>query len=138
MPNITVVDMAQPAGVVDCNLGLNTFDFAVFAGHKTLYGPTGISGFVMNPSVDFPAVIFGGTGYESANQNMPESIPEKYEMGTQNILGIAGLNASLKWILPEAHRDRPAEKTRGESQMTFLYCVPGDAIIGENVQGEKV
>ena len=95
---VTVVDMSQTAGLVDCNIGLNTFDFAVFAGHKTLYGPTGISGFVMNPTIKFPAVIFGGTGYESANQDMPDSLPEKYEMGKLNISGIAGLNASLKWI----------------------------------------
>lgn len=94
----TLVDMAQTAGVVDCNVGLTTFDFAVFAGHKTLYGPTGISGFIMNPAIKLPAVIFGGTGYESANQDMPESIPEKYEMGTLNISGIAGLNAALDWI----------------------------------------
>lgn len=95
---ITVADMAQTAGLVDCNVGLDTFDFAVFAGHKTLYGPTGISGFVMNPSIKLPAVIFGGTGYESANQDMPDSLPEKFEMGTLNIAGIAGLNAALGWI----------------------------------------
>ena len=94
----TLVDMAQSAGVIDCNIGLNCIDFAVFAGHKTLYGPTGISGFVMEPSIKLPVVLFGGTGYESANQDMPESIPEKYEMGTLNVVGIAGLNASLKWI----------------------------------------
>lgn len=94
----TLVDMAQSAGLIDCNIGLNCIDFAVFAGHKTLYGPTGISGFVMEPFIKLPAVLFGGTGYESANQDMPESIPEKYEMGTLNIVGIAGLNASLKWI----------------------------------------
>lgn len=96
--SITLVDLAQSAGLVDLNVGLSCIDFAVFAGHKTLYGPTGISGFVMNPSIKLPAVIFGGTGYESANQNMPESLPEKYEMGTLNIVGIAGLNAALKWI----------------------------------------
>ena len=95
---ITLIDMAQTAGLVDCNVGSNSFDFAVFAGHKTLYGPTGVSGFVMEPSVNLPAVIFGGTGFESANQNMPESLPEKYEMGTLNIAGVAGLNAALKWI----------------------------------------
>lgn len=95
----TVVDMAQTAGLVDCNLGLNVFDFAVFAGHKTLYGPTGISGFVMDPAIELPTVIFGGTGFESANQNMPQSLPERYEMGTMNISGIAGLNAALKWGL---------------------------------------
>lgn len=97
----TVIDMAQTAGLVDCNLGLNVFDFAVFAGHKTLYGPTGISGFIMDPAIDLPPVIFGGTGFESANQNMPESLPERYEMGTMNTSGIAGLNAALKWGLDQ-------------------------------------
>lgn len=95
---VTLADMAQTAGLVDCNVGLESFDFAVFAGHKTMYGPTGISGFVMNPSIKMPAVIFGGTGYESANQDMPESLPERYEIGTLNIAGIAGLNAALRWI----------------------------------------
>ena len=94
---ITLVDMAQTAGLVDCNIGLTTFDFAVFAGHKTLYGPTGISGFVMNPEIKLLSVFFGGTGYESANQDMPDSIPEKFEMGTQNTSGLAGLNAALHW-----------------------------------------
>lgn len=94
----TVADMAQTAGLVDCNVGSSVFDFAVFAGHKTLYGPTGISGFVMKPEIMLPAVIYGGTGYESANQDMPLSLPERFEMGTINISGIAGLYAALKWI----------------------------------------
>lgn len=93
----TVLDMSQTAGLVDCDVGRTTFDFAVFAGHKTLYGPTGISGFVMKPEIQLPGVLFGGTGYDSANQNMPDSLPERYEMGTSNIAGIAGLNAALQW-----------------------------------------
>lgn len=93
----TLVDMAQTAGLVDINVGLDIIDYAVFAGHKTLYGPTGISGFVMNPVADFPAVIMGGTGFESANQEMPETLPQKYEAGTLNVSGIAGLYAALKW-----------------------------------------
>ncbi len=94
----TVVDMAQTCGLVDLDCGNQNIDFAVFAGHKTLYGPTGIGGFVMNQNIELPPVFLGGTGFDSLNQEMPSSIPEKYEMGTQNILGIAGLNASLKWI----------------------------------------
>ena len=53
----------------------------------------------MEPAIDLPPVLFGGTGFESANQNMPQSLPERYEMGTINISGIAGLNAALKWGL---------------------------------------
>lgn len=102
---ITLVDMAQTAGLVDCNIGLSVFDFAVFAGHKTLYGPTGLSGFVMNPEIVLPPIIFGGTGFESANQDMPTSLPERYEMGTLNISGVAGLNAALKW-----NREQTIEK----------------------------
>jgi cysteine desulfurase family protein len=94
----TVIDMAQTAGLVDLNVGLETIDFAVFAGHKTLLGPTGISGFVMKSDYNLPPILFGGTGYDSANQDMPSSLPEKYEMGTLNISGVAGLNAALKWI----------------------------------------
>ena len=95
---VVIVDMAQTAGLIPCNIGLETIDFAVFAGHKTLYGPTGISGFVMNPDVTLKPVFFGGTGYDSANQDMPSSLPERFEMGTMNSSGIAGLNAALRWI----------------------------------------
>ena len=52
----------------------------------------------MKPEIVLEPVIFGGTGFESANQNMPNSLPERYEMGTSNIVGIAGLNAALKWL----------------------------------------
>lgn len=109
---VTLVDMAQTAGLVDLNVGLSTIDFAVFAGHKTLYGPTGISGFVMNPAMKFSPVIFGGTGYESANQDMPEDLPQRYEMGTLNISGIAGLNAALKW-----GRDKTIEEVWNTEQV---------------------
>ena len=98
---VTVIDMAQTAGLVDINIGLETIDFAVFAGHKTLYGPTGIGGFAMKPDFDLKPVLFGGTGFESANQDMPKDIPQRYEMGTLNVVGIAGLHASLGWILDE-------------------------------------
>ena len=51
----------------------------------------------MNSDIVLEPVLFGGTGFESANQDMPKSLPERYEMGTSNILGIAGLNAALRW-----------------------------------------
>lgn len=132
---LTVVDMAQSAGLVDCNVGLEAFDFAVFAGHKTLYGPTGISGFVMKPDIKLPAVIFGGTGFESANQDMPESIPERFEMGTLNIVGIAGLNASLKWIQEEGIAAiRKKEADNRERLLSLLEQYDFMKVVG-NVEG---
>ncbi len=138
--SITLVDMAQTAGLVDLNVGLSTIDFAVFAGHKTLYGPTGISGFVMDPAVKFPPVLFGGTGYESANQDMPESLPQKYEMGTLNISGIAGLNAALKWGLDktidaiwkkeQGHRATLIDLLEQYSYLRIIGNKPGCTYVG--------
>lgn len=135
----TLVDMAQTAGIVDCNLGLSTFDFAVFAGHKTMYGPTGISGFVMNPEMKLPAVIFGGTGYESANQDMPESIPEKYEMGTLNIAGVAGLNAAIDWIQKTSIEVlKTREDVNRQRLLDLLNKYDFIKIIGNNTEREYV
>lgn len=135
----TLIDMAQTAGLVDCNVGLQTIDFAVFAGHKSLYGPTGISGFVMNPFIDLPAVLFGGTGYDSSNQDMPNRLPEKYEMGTLNTSGIAGLNAALKWI-KETTIEKLWEKDQINRQKLIDVLSGYDfiSIVGDNDDNEYV
>ena len=109
---LTLFDMAQTAGLVDLNVGLEMIDFAVFAGHKTLFAPTGIGGFVMNPVAQLKPILFGGTGFDSANQDLPSSLPERFEVGTLNILGIAGLYAALKWI-----RNQTLEKIFRKEQL---------------------
>lgn len=138
--SLTVADMSQTAGLVPCNVGLSTFDFAVFAGHKTLYGPTGISGFVMNPDIKLPSILYGGTGFESANQDMPETLPEHFEMGTLNISGIAGLNAALKWnkkigidsILAkeESNRNKLISILQKYDWLKIVGNIPGNAYVG--------
>lgn len=95
---INVIDMAQTAGLIDTDLSSCIYDFAVFAGHKTLYAPFGIAGFICNGDISLKPLIYGGTGNDSGNQELPVTVPEKYEVGSQNIAAIAGLNASLKWI----------------------------------------
>ena len=136
---ITLVDMAQTAGLVDLNVGLEAIDFAVFAGHKTLLGPTGISGFIMNPAVNLPPVLFGGTGYDSANQNMPDSLPEKYEMGTLNIAGVAGLNAALKWIKDKGiDWIRQQEEINREKLLAILTEYDFLSVVGYNPECKYV
>ena len=95
---LTVIDMCQTAGLVDTNLSSNDIDFAVFAGHKTLYGPFGIAGFICAETAEFSPLLFGGTGVDSANQELPGSIPERYEVASPNIQAISGLYAALQWI----------------------------------------
>lgn len=134
---ITVVDMAQTAGLIELNVGLETIDFAVFAGHKTLLGPTGISGFIMKPNFNLSPILFGGTGYDSANQDMPESLPERYEMGTLNIAGIAGLNAALKWIKGQSVGNLYTEEEKRRNKLlALLYNYDCIKVIGV-VEGHK-
>ena len=96
--SINIVDMCQTAGLVDTDLSGEDIDFAVFAGHKTLYSPLGVAGVVSSFAIKPQPLLFGGTGVESANQALPESVPERYEVASPDIAAIAGLNASLKWI----------------------------------------
>lgn len=95
---ITIVDMAQTAGLVETYLGSSNIDYAVFAGHKTLYGPLGVGGIITNKAKVLKPYIFGGTGYDSKNMEMPKETPLKFEAGSPNVQAIAGLNAALKWI----------------------------------------
>lgn len=95
---INLIDMCQTAGLVDADLSGEDIDFAVFAGHKTLYSPLGIAGVVSSFAIKPQPLLFGGTGVDSANQALPESVPERYEVASTDIAAIAGLNASLKWI----------------------------------------
>ena len=136
----TLADMSQTAGIVDTNVGLDAFDFAVFAGHKTLYGPTGISGFVMKPGIELSPILFGGTGVDSANQDMPVAFPERYEMGTLNIVGIAGLNAALKWHeevglkkiveTEKNNRDKLISVLKQYDWISIVGNIPGNDYVG--------
>lgn len=129
---ITLLDMAQTAGLVDLDIGKEIIDFAVFAGHKTLLGPTGISGFVMKPGIELEPVFFGGTGFDSANQDMPTSLPERFEFGTMNTVGIAGLNASVKWILQQGVDALAAAEAENRNKLlTLLKEYDYVSIIGD-------
>ena len=136
---ITVIDMCQTAGLVDTDLSSDNYDFAVFAGHKTMYGPLGVAGFVCNGRISPTPLIYGGTGVDSANQSLPVTIPERYEVASPNIMAIAGLNASLKW-LNETGIDNVYRKEM-ENQLSLLSRLrnfPNIRIIGDSCTGEMI
>ena len=93
------VDAAQSAGTADINLSDSCIDFLCTAGHKGLYGPMGTGLLIINSETTPDSLIQGGTGSDSANLNQPEILPDKYESGTPNLPGIAGLNAGIKFVL---------------------------------------
>ena len=126
----TVTDMAQTAGLVPLETASDLVDFAVFAGHKTLYGPLGIGGFAKSRNVALAPVLFGGTGVESANQDMPENIPGRYEMGSQNICAIAGLHAAAEWFLQNAEEIRAEEEKNHRRLLEILKRYAFVKIVG--------
>lgn len=96
--SITVLDSAQSLGLIECRAEQMKADIIAFAGHKTLYGPLGIGGFVNITGVSLDVFISGGTGSNSLDLNMPDGNEAKYESASQNIVAIAGLNAALKCL----------------------------------------
>lgn len=78
-----------------------------------------------------------GPGFDSANQNMPDSLPEKYEMGTLNIAGAAGLNASLKWIKGQTIERLYQEETIKRQRLLELLSDYDFLKVVGNVDGRK-
>lgn len=95
---INVIDMCQTAGLIDTDLSSENIDFAVFAGHKTLYAPLGVAGIISSFNIKLNPLIYGGTGVDSANQSLPDAIPERYEVASPNVMALSGLHAALDWI----------------------------------------
>lgn len=94
-----IVDTTQSAGAIPIDMKAMGIDVVVFTGHKCLMGPTGIGGSYVMENVPVRYTRFGGTGVRSAQKTHLEEFPYRLECGTLNLLGVAGLNAGIKWIL---------------------------------------
>ena len=92
---ITVMDAAQSFGLMDIDVRTCKADFIVFAGHKTLYGPLGVAGFIDNSTINLAPFIVGGTGSESLKLDMPQKSPSRYEAASKDVVAIAGLHEAL-------------------------------------------
>lgn len=99
--SINILDSAQSMGLVEIHANLMNADIIAFAGHKTLYGPLGIGGFINVSGIPLDVFICGGTGSDSLNLEMPAGKESRYEASSYNIVAIAGLNAALKDIKQE-------------------------------------
>ncbi len=97
---IFILDSAQTAGVLPIDMEQMNIDALCFTGHKGLLGPQGIGGFILKEHVisQIEPLISGGTGSISHTEDVPSFMPDRFEAGTLNLPGIAGLNAPLKWI----------------------------------------
>lgn len=97
---LTVLDTAQTAGFLPIDMLDLQADVVAFTGHKSLLALAGIGGFITNDeaaSVMRPWMT-GGTGSFSEVVEMPDVLPDRFEAGTPNELGICSLRASLAWL----------------------------------------
>ena len=106
-----LVDAAQTAGVLPIEVEKWDMDYLAFSGHKHLLGPMGVGGFYVADPDRLRPVIVGSTGYFDDCDDMPSTMPHKYEPGTPNAPGIAGLGASCK-----ALREKGIADIRHEQQ----------------------
>lgn len=94
---INVLDTAQSLGLVEYDVRKSKdVDIIAFAGHKSLYGPFGIGGFINLSNISMTEFIVGGTGSDSLNLDMPSGNEAKFESASNNIVAIAGLKAAIE------------------------------------------
>ena len=95
-----IVDSAQSAGILPLNMQQLHIDALAFTGHKGLLAPQGIGGLLLRENIidEITPLIVGGTGSLSHTERIPRFLPDKFEAGTLNLPGIAGLQAALVWL----------------------------------------
>jgi cysteine desulfurase family protein len=94
-----LVDAAQTAGAVPLSMKDLHIDFLCFTGHKALMGPPGTGGLIVAPQWNLDSYLEGGTGSNSDKEEQPAQWPDKFESGTQNEWGLAGLKSALDFLL---------------------------------------
>jgi cysteine desulfurase/selenocysteine lyase len=97
-----LVDAAQTAGAYPIDVQAARIDLLAFTGHKSLGGPMGTGGLIVGQRVDeaqMEPLIRGGTGSRSEHEVQPDFLPDMYESGTPNVVGLAGLRVGVRWVL---------------------------------------
>jgi cysteine desulfurase / selenocysteine lyase len=92
-----LVDAAQTVGrlPVDVSVGI---DMLAFSGHKELFGPQGTGALCVGEGTGLTPLVYGGTGSRSSELKQPDELPERFESGTLNAHGIAGLGAGVRFV----------------------------------------
>ncbi len=142
------IDASQSAGKIKIDIEDLNIDVVAFTGHKSLLGPTGIGGLYVREGIEIRHTRAGGTGVRSAVRTHLEEYPYRLEYGTINTLGVAGLQAGLKWVQKKGidaiheHEMNLAAKLREglkELDGVDLYCQDDlrnhIAVLSFNVKG---
>lgn len=138
-----LVDAAQSAGTHDVRPSALGADLLAMPGHKGLLGPHGTGALYIAPDVHLAPLEQGGTGSASESMFQPMDLPDRFESGTLNLPGIAGLLCGVRFVLREG--EERAEHLSRISACIYegianlpgvrLYSPPGTNVISFNVAG---
>lgn len=126
-----LVDAAQTAGRLALAPESEGIQYLAFTGHKELFGPQGTGGLCIAPGCEIEPLLYGGTGSRSESEVQPDFLPDRYESGTLNAWGLAGLRAGVEFVL-----ERGVEEVRRhEEELTGLLLeglarLPGITVYG--------
>ena len=130
---LVIVDGSQSIGLIPIELKKSSIDYLIFAGHKNLYASWGIGGFIANSSYPLKPVLSGGTGSDSLNLDMSQKTPAGFEFASPNIIAIASLHESIKWLKDVSmreiamHKDQLMQKLiAGLAECGVLLYLPSD------------
>ncbi len=112
-----LVDAAQSAGLLPIDVQKDNIDMLGCTGHKSLFGPQGTGFLYIKDGLDVKPLIEGGTGSNSESDEMPDFMPDKFQAGTLNTPGIAGLGAGIEFIQNEG-----LKKIR-DKEMNFVSII---------------
>jgi cysteine desulfurase family protein len=131
---LLLVDAAQTGGAYPIDVQADQIDLLGFTGHKSLGGPMGTGGLIFGERVDethLEPLLRGGTGSRSEHEIQPDFLPDKYESGTPNAVGLAGLQAGVRWVLGRGVDDiRAHEVALSQRLIEGLQRIPGVTVYG--------
>ncbi|MFD2672205.1 aminotransferase class V-fold PLP-dependent enzyme [Marinicrinis sediminis] len=128
---LLLVDAAQTIGTIPIDVTALHIDMLAFPGHKGLLGPQGTGGLYIGPHVDLKPLLYGGTGSQSEAIDQPSVRPDRYESGTPNTPGLAGLAEGVKYVLKQGE-ETIHEMEWELTQMTIaeLSALPQVEVLG--------
>ena len=135
-----ILDTAQTAGHIPLDMTALGIDCLCFTGHKGLLGPTGTGGMILTKEFakELKPFITGGTGSQSDDEVHPKQMPDKFEAGTPNIVGLVGLLAALEYLEEETlEKIFEAETKNGQYFYERLLSLPNVKIVGSGDYAHK-
>jgi cysteine desulfurase family protein len=126
-----LVDAAQSLGHIPVDVQQMNIDLLAFPGHKGLLGPSGTGGLYIRPGVESQLATYreGGTGSKSEHDVQPDTMPDKFEPGSHNAIGIIGLSEGVQFVI-----ERGVEKLRAHELPLIQKIL--DAFTGDNAPQE--